>query len=65
MKKHMDTEGIPVLCPHPQCSDALSSDADFWSHAISIHGVPPFGARRTTNKRKATEISNDTLDLDD
>jgi hypothetical protein len=65
MKEHIGRNGIPTVCPHPQCDDVVGSSAGFWSHAISVHGVPPFGACNTTRKRKAAEISNDSSDTQD
>ena len=57
MMEHL-TRGIPKFCPHPKCRDPLTSESDFWNHATSIHGVPPLGPRRATQKRNALEDIN-------
>jgi hypothetical protein len=62
MKEHLNETGIPSVCPHPLCEDVLSSEADFWNHALSIHGIPPFGPRRVTKKRKTSSLNNDGPD---
>ena len=55
MKGHLANSGTPKACPHPICKDTLDSESDFWDHATSVHGIPPFGPRRITGKRKRTE----------
>ena len=55
IKEHLAREHAPKLCPHPLCKDELSSESGFWSHATLVHGIPPFGPRRITGKRKRTE----------
>jgi hypothetical protein len=58
LHKHMTdhlARGIPESCPHPKCGDPLTSELDFWNHATSVHGVPPFGSRRVTRKRDTLE----------
>jgi hypothetical protein len=42
-------------CPHPSCTDRLASDNEFWQQANAVHGMPPFGPRRTTGKRKTLD----------
>jgi hypothetical protein len=37
----------------------LSSEDKFWSHAETVHGMPPFGPRRWTGKRKTPEELED------
>ncbi|PZD37947.1 DUF3435 domain containing protein [Pyrenophora tritici-repentis] len=62
MKKHL--EQLPPLskCPHPHCQSSLDSEAEFWSHAEDVHGMPPFGPRRATGKRKMPEDLDDMED---
>ncbi|KAF1935092.1 hypothetical protein EJ02DRAFT_486881 [Clathrospora elynae] len=55
MKEHLTLEGPPSVCPHPHCQDMLGSEDKFWSHAETVHGMPPFGPRQSTGKRKAPE----------
>jgi hypothetical protein len=56
MKAHTtELNALPAVCPHPRCEDHLESEADFWEHANSVHGVPPFGPRRIDRKRKTPE----------
>ena len=55
IKEHLARENAPKLCPHPLCKDELSSESDFWNHATLVHGIPPFGPRKITRKRKRTE----------
>lgn len=61
MKEHLATVCTPVVCPHPLCKEHLDSETEFWDHATTVHGVPPFGPRRVTGKRKAPKDS----DIDD
>ncbi|EFQ93944.1 hypothetical protein PTT_08526 [Pyrenophora teres f. teres 0-1] len=62
MKKHLAQ--LPPLseCLHPHCQSSLDSEAEFWSHAEDVHGMPPFGPRRATGKRKMPEDLNDMED---
>jgi hypothetical protein len=46
---------LPTVCPHPLCETRIESEAYFWEHANSAHGVPPFGPRRINCKRKSPE----------
>jgi hypothetical protein len=60
LHKHMRTHNaelnaLPAVCPHPLCEDQLESEAGFWEHANSVHGVAPFGPRRIDRKRKTPE----------
>jgi hypothetical protein len=60
MKEHLaQLEAPPSVCPHPHCQDMLGSEDKFWSHAETVHGMPPFGPRRSTGKRKAPEELED------
>jgi hypothetical protein len=59
MKEHLALEGPPSVCPHPHCQDMLGSEDRFWSHAETVHGMPPFSPRRSTGKRKAPEELED------
>jgi hypothetical protein len=52
MKEHLTGGHATTIRPHPLCIDELSSESDFWDHATTIHGNPPFGPRRVTVKRK-------------
>lgn len=52
MKEHLTEGHTTTICPHPLCTDELSSESDFWDHATTVHGIPPFGPRRVTVKRK-------------
>ncbi|KAF1840091.1 uncharacterized protein K460DRAFT_371308 [Cucurbitaria berberidis CBS 394.84] len=60
IKSHLERFGVPNMCPHPLCEDALNSESDFWSHANVIHGVTPFGPRRT--KRKTPDSDSSEMD---
>jgi hypothetical protein len=56
MKTHLTKiQNFPLECPHPRCQERCTSAAAFWDHAISVHGVPPFGPPGVTKKRKAPE----------
>ncbi|KAF2626154.1 hypothetical protein BU25DRAFT_102344 [Macroventuria anomochaeta] len=55
MTGHLAKSGTPKACPHPICKDTLGSESDFWDHATSVHGIPSFGPRRITGKRKRPE----------
>ena len=61
MKEHLAQLEAPPpsVCPHPHCQDMLGSEDKFWSHAETVHGMPPFGPRRSTGKRKAPEELED------
>ncbi|KAF1359213.1 hypothetical protein EJ07DRAFT_121068 [Lizonia empirigonia] len=63
MRKHLaQLDAPPSICPHPHCQSILGSETDFWSHAETVHGMPPFGPRRTTGKRKTPEELEDSED---
>ncbi|KAF1363481.1 hypothetical protein EJ07DRAFT_152289 [Lizonia empirigonia] len=55
MKEHLTTGCTLKVCPHPLCEEHLTSEGEFWDHATTVHGIPPFGPRRVTGKRKAAE----------
>lgn len=56
MKMHTtQLNALPAVCPHPLCEDFLESEAHFWQHANSEHGIAPFGPRRNDRKRKTPE----------
>jgi hypothetical protein len=53
MEEHVrQLAGSLSSCPHPNCAETIGSDAEFWEHANAVHGMPFFGPRRTTGKRK-------------
>ncbi|KAJ4991581.1 hypothetical protein SVAN01_02962 [Stagonosporopsis vannaccii] len=60
LHKHMKTHitqliALPTVCPHPLCETRNESEAHFWEHANSAHGIPPFGPQRINRKRKSPE----------
>jgi hypothetical protein len=61
MRKHLaQLDAPPSVCPHPHCQNILGSEAEFWSHAETVHGMPSFGPRRSTGKRKTAEGPEDS-----
>jgi hypothetical protein len=63
MRKHLAQLDVPPsVCPHPHCQSTLGSEETFWSHAEIVHGMPPFGPRRMTGKRKAPDELEDSED---
>jgi hypothetical protein len=60
LHKHMKTHiteliALPTVCPYPLCETRIESEAHFWEHANSAHGIPPFGPQRINRKRKSPE----------
>ncbi|KAF1360100.1 hypothetical protein EJ07DRAFT_118025 [Lizonia empirigonia] len=66
MRDHLTRlDAPPPICPHPHCQSVLGSEDEFWSHAETVHGMPPFGPRRPTGKRKRPEGLEDSEDSTD
>lgn len=56
MREHLARLAAPPsVCPHPHCQSVLGTEDKFWNHAEAVHGMPPFGPRRTTGKRNTSE----------
>lgn len=55
MKQHLESDGPPAGCPHPQCHDKLGSNEAFWRHANEVHGTPPYDLVKVNRKRSLEE----------
>ena len=61
LHKHMRSHVVGMsnhsnVCPHPVCETICLTDDEFWKHAVSVHGIAPFGPCKGTGNQKASHI---------